>query len=97
MVVVHIVQVWNAYLAHRPFIIKTDQKSLKYIVEQKEITPFQHMWLSKLMGYDFEIHYELGKENVVVDALSCVSGSQLLHISLSQAHQGFFDSLKLLW
>ena len=97
MAVVFAVQTWSAYLAHRPFIIKTDQKSLKYMMEQKATTPFQHMWLSKLMGYDFEVQYKLGKENVAADALSRVSGSQLLHISLPQAHQGFFDSLKLLW
>ena len=97
MAVVFAVQTWSAYLAHRPFIIKTDQKSLKYMMEQKATTPFQHMWLSKLMGYDFEVQYKLGKENVAADALSRVSGSQLLHISLPQAHQGFFDFLKLLW
>lgn len=97
MAVVHAVQAWHAYLAHRRFIIKTDQKSLKYMVEQKATTPFQHMWLSKLMGYDFEIQYKLGKENVAADALSRVSGSQLLNITLSQAHQGFYDSLRLLW
>ena len=97
MAVVHAVQAWTGYLAHRRFIIKTDQKSLKYMVEQKATTPFQHMWLSKLMGYDFEIQYKLGKENVAADALSRVSGSQLLHMTLSQAHQGFYDSLRLLW
>lgn len=32
MAVVFAVQTWSAYLAHRPFIIKTDQKSLKYMV-----------------------------------------------------------------
>lgn len=60
MNVVHVVQASNDYLVHRPFIIKTDQKILKYMVEQKVITPFQHMWLSKLMGYDFEVQYKFG-------------------------------------
>lgn len=94
---VHAVQTWHAYLAHRPFIIKTDQKSLKYFMEQKITTPFQHLWLSKLMGYNFEIQYKQGKENVVAGALSRVTGSQLLHITLSQSHHGFYDSIKLLW
>lgn len=51
LAVVHSVQTWNPYLAHSKFIIRTDQKSLKFLLEQKIIIPFQHMWLSKLMGY----------------------------------------------
>lgn len=66
-------------------------------MKQKVTTPFQHMWLSKLMGYTFEIQYKQGKENYTADALSRGSGSQLLHITLSQAHQRFYDSLKILW
>ncbi|CAL9238184.1 unnamed protein product, partial [Arabidopsis halleri] len=97
MAVVHAVQSWNAYLAHREFTIKTDQRSLKYLLDQKVTTPFQHMWLSKLMGYTFIIEYKQGKENVAADALSRVTGSQLLHITLSQAHQGFYNSLQMLW
>ena len=30
----------------------------------------QHKWVTKLFGYDYEIIYKNGKENVVVDALS---------------------------
>lgn len=40
------------------------------------------MYLTRLMGYDYEIHYRPGKTNVVVDALSRIllpsSNSQLL-------------------
>ncbi|CAM8925392.1 unnamed protein product [Rhodiola kirilowii] len=97
MAVVHAVQTWSSYLTHKPFVIKTDQRSLKYLIEQKVTTPFQHMWLSKLMGYSFEIQYKQGKENFAADALSRVTGSELLHIVLSQAHHGFYDSVKLLW
>ncbi|KAF8085683.1 hypothetical protein N665_0651s0003 [Sinapis alba] len=97
LAVVHAVQTWNAYLAHTKFLIRTDQRSLKYLMEQKITTPFQHMWLSKLMGYTFEIQYKQGKENVAVDALSRVSGSQLLHLALSQVHHGFYEALSQLW
>ncbi|KAL8153781.1 hypothetical protein V2J09_011541 [Rumex salicifolius] len=72
-------------------------RSLKYLLEQKVSTPFRHMWLSKLMGYSYEIQYKQGKENVAADALSRVSDAQLLQITLTQADQNFFDSVKALW
>jgi hypothetical protein len=31
----------------------------------------QRMWLELIKDYDLEVHYHLGKANVVVDALSC--------------------------
>lgn len=70
LAVVHAVQAWNSYLSHDLFIIKTDQRSLKYLLDQKVTTPFQHLWLSKLMGFSFVIQYKQGKDNVVADALS---------------------------
>lgn len=97
LAVVHAVQTWSPYLAHNKFVIRTDQKSLKILLEQKITTPFQHMWLSKLMGYTFDIQYKKGKENVAADALSRLSGSQLLQLTLSQIHHGFYEELKLLW
>lgn len=41
-------------------------------------TPFQQFWLSKLTGFDYEIQYKSGNENVVVDALSRVQGPENL-------------------
>ena len=76
-------QKWEQYLLGRPFIIKTDQKSLKHLLEQKITTPFQQFWLSKLMGFDYIIQYKSGAENTVADALSRVSGASLLLMALS--------------
>jgi len=58
------------YLLGRKFIIRTDHQSLKALLEQNLHTPDQHEWLHKLLGYDFEIHYKPGNENVPTDALS---------------------------
>lgn len=52
------------------FIIKVDQKSLKWLLQLKISIPFQQFWSSKLMGFYYEIQYKAGKENVVADALS---------------------------
>ncbi|KAF8116614.1 hypothetical protein N665_0016s0044 [Sinapis alba] len=40
LAVVHAVQTWNLYLAHNKFVIRTDQKSLKLLLEQKITKPF---------------------------------------------------------
>ncbi|WVZ01852.1 hypothetical protein V8G54_022658 [Vigna mungo] len=58
------------YLLGHHFIIKTDQKSLKQLLDQTLQTPEQQQWLPKLLGYDFEIHYKAGKKNIPADALS---------------------------
>lgn len=70
LAVVFGVQKWRPYLLGRHFKICTDHFSLKYLLEQCIPTPMQHKWLTKLIGYDFEISYRSGKENNVADALS---------------------------
>ncbi|XP_057746886.1 uncharacterized protein LOC130966135 [Arachis stenosperma] len=58
------------YLLGKKFIIRTDQQSLKALVDQTLHTPEQQKWLHKLLGYDYEIQYKPGQENAVADALS---------------------------
>lgn len=58
------------YLLGHKFVIKTDQKNLKSLLDQSLQTPEQQAWLHKFMGYDFKIEYKHGKDNVAADALS---------------------------
>ena len=50
--------------------MRTDQRSLTHLWEQKITTTTQEKWLAKLMGYDFTIEYKKGKDNVIADKLS---------------------------
>ncbi|WVY96197.1 hypothetical protein V8G54_028348 [Vigna mungo] len=70
MAIVLAVQKWKHYLMGSHFLIVTDQKSLKFLTDQRLLTEQQFKWASKLIGYDFEIHFRPGKENHVVDAFS---------------------------
>jgi hypothetical protein len=66
----HVVDLWCPYLLGKRFQIKTDHQSLKYFLEQHIFSPEQQKWVTKLFGYDYEIIYNKGKDNVVADALS---------------------------
>ncbi|KAK4390195.1 Transposon Ty3-I Gag-Pol polyprotein [Sesamum angolense] len=61
---------WKHYLVGNHFVIKTDQQSLKYILEQKVNNALQHKWISKLLGLDYEVQYRKGCENKAANALS---------------------------
>ncbi|GKE44118.1 putative mitochondrial protein, partial [Tanacetum coccineum] len=62
---------WRGYLLDRHF--KINHFSLKYLLNQRITTPFQTKWLPKLLGFDYEICYNKGTENIVADALSRVN------------------------
>ena len=52
------------------FKVKTDHDSLKYFLEQRLLLEEKQKWVTKMLGYDFEIVYKKGKENIVANALS---------------------------
>jgi hypothetical protein len=70
MAILHALKKWCPYLIGRHFKVKTDHDSLKYFLEQRLSSEEQQKWVTKILGYDFEIVYKKGKQNVVADALS---------------------------
>ncbi|KAJ4821432.1 polyprotein [Rhynchospora pubera] len=73
---------WRHYLVGGLFIIRTDQISLKYLLEQRIHTTMQYKGLCKLLGLDYKIEYKKGIENVVADALSRRSHDETLNKEL---------------
>nr|GEX23472.1 putative reverse transcriptase domain-containing protein [Tanacetum cinerariifolium] len=67
--VVFALKIWRHYLYGTKCTVFTDHKSLQHILDKKELNMRQHRWLELLSDYDYEIHYHLGKANVLVDAL----------------------------
>ena len=70
LAVLHALKKWRPYLMGRHFKVKTDHDNLKYFLEQRLSSEEQQKWVTKMLGYDFEIIYKKGKQNVVADALS---------------------------
>ncbi|XP_011000836.1 PREDICTED: uncharacterized protein LOC105108282 [Populus euphratica] len=85
LAVVKAVRKWRPYLLGKPFVIKTDHQSLKYLLEQRILTPSQARWLPKLMGYDYTILYKRGRDNQGPDALSRVNLLQFQALTLPSA------------
>jgi len=55
LAIVKAIRKWHTYLLGKPFIVRTDQRNLKYLLEQRITTPTQARWLPKIMGYDYTI------------------------------------------
>jgi hypothetical protein len=58
MEILHALKKWNPYLISRHFKVKTDHDSLKYFLKQRLSSEEQQKWVTKILGYDFEIIYK---------------------------------------
>ena len=79
--IVFALKIWRHYLYDEQFEVFSDHKSLRYIFTQWDLNMRQHKWMEFLEDYDFTLHYHLGKENVVADALSRKSRGVLASVA----------------
>ncbi|CAL9234154.1 unnamed protein product [Arabidopsis halleri] len=84
---------WQPYIMGRRFTIQTDQQSLRFLLEQRALTPEQQKWVSKLAGYDYEITYKPGSANAAADALSRKANSPCLNATFVQT-SSLWDELR---
>jgi hypothetical protein len=89
-----VIQKWRPYLLGAKFIIRTDHKSLWYLLEQTITTEAQQKWLVKLLGYDFSIEYKRGLENSTADSLSRREEQGQI-LALSSPHPQWIEPIKV--
>jgi hypothetical protein len=70
LAIMHVMDLWCLYLLGQRFQIKIGHQSLNYFLEKCLSSPEKQKWVTKIFGYDYEIIYNKGKDNVVFDALS---------------------------
>lgn len=49
------------------------------------------------MGYEFEIHYKEGRDNVTADALSRIDGGELMSLVLNSIEPDLLQQIKSSW
>ncbi|KAA3488425.1 DNA/RNA polymerases superfamily protein [Gossypium australe] len=74
--IIFTLKIWRHYLYGEKCRIFTDQKSLKYLMNQKDLNLRQRRWLELLKDYELVIDYHPGKKNMY--ALRAMSTSLML-------------------
>ena len=72
-----VTQKFRDYLLGSQLTAYTDNNPLAYMMDSM-LGAAQIIWLSKLVLFDFDIKYRMGKSNQAAEALSCHPKSRLL-------------------
>ena len=97
LAIIYAVTKWKHYLRGRRFLIRTDHSSLKFLLDHKATLEAQQVWLTKLLGFDYEIEYRKDKDNLVADALSRISSKELSALTLSSISTNIMAEIKQTW
>ena len=63
---------FKEYLQYQPFLVRTDNKPLTYIMMMPNLDAIGHRWVAAMAGYSFEVKYIWGSDNKVANTLSQV-------------------------
>lgn len=94
------IEKFRQYIEGFDFTVITDHASLKWLMDQKDLSGRLARWSLKLQSYNFHIEYRKGSQNVVPDALSrqfCVETlnqidkSSLPHVTVDLNSSAFIE------
>ena len=61
------------YLLFQPFLVRTDNNPLTYIMTTPNLDATGHQWVQALVRFNFQLEYQKGWDNTVADALSQIT------------------------
>ena len=64
---------FKEHLHYQPFLVKTDNNPLTFIIMTPNLDATSCRWVSALVQFNFELEYQKGYDNTVADALSQVT------------------------
>ena len=85
---------FKEYLAYSPFVVRTDNNPLTYVLTTPNLDATGHRWVGALASFQFELEYQKGTNNGAVDALNRVPIShswQIIQSLLEGAIVGLAD------
>ena len=63
---------FKEYLAYIPFVVRTDNNPLMYVLTTPNLDATGHRWVGALASFEFALEYQKGADNGATDALSRV-------------------------
>ena len=64
---------FKEYLPYQPFLVKTDNNPLTYIMMTPNLNATGHQWVGALSRFNFQLEYQKGHNNTVTDVLSQIT------------------------
>ena len=68
---------FEEYLPYQPFLVRTDNNPLTYIVKTPNLDTTGYQWVGSLASFNFQLEYQKGQDNTVADMLSQIT----MHLS----------------
>ena len=69
---------FHEYLYGGSFDVYMDNNPLTYILTTAKLDAIGQRWVASLAPYNFSLHYNPGRQNVVADSLSCIPWENVL-------------------
>jgi RNase H-like domain found in reverse transcriptase len=69
LALIHCLRTFRPYLVGQPIVVKTDQKALQWLLDQKVLSKQQYRWLDVLQELDLRLEWIKGTSNSIADTL----------------------------